>query len=185
MNAKRLSSHAAERIASKEELHHAAGLFSTFHQKPVTKNWLVSLSSWPKHGRFGVVDVATRTGYVSNKWDDQGRWTEYTHKHLSPLPHLLMPYQKGQEEYPLRLFPPTALAWLGYALDVEVKRKDGLFHWSFQRPKKRESFPSLCAIAHPLQEGHHVLVILPAQKSDPLLLLASDHLLVTERGIEN
>lgn len=182
---KKLSLRQASQFADQHELERAGQLFSTFHQKTPKKHLLVALDGWPKDGRFSVAETATRTGYVSNKWEGDGDWTEYSHEHERPLPSLLVPKERGLPDASVRVFPPTALAWLGYALDIEVKRGSGFKHWSFQKGS-RSSFPSLCAIPHPTKPRRHVLVILPSaeRKGDPILLLESPRLVVTERGLE-
>lgn len=162
----------------------ADDLFQVFHQKEPSKDILVPIF-WPK--QWSVLDYAYRTGYLSNKWHSDRKWTAYTHDHTesgAPEPVILIPrtpeHRGVLELWGKNIAPAPALAWLAYCLDIELSRPKGQEeHIDF---KEMENLPHLCGI-----KDKRYLFVIPqeARHKGMMFALWSPRMEITAHGIVN
>lgn len=169
--------------ATEETIGDAADLFRLFHQKEPRKHFAIRCR-WPQE--WSVCDYALRTGYLSNKWNNRGKWIAYTHLHTeigAPEPVILIPrkpsHRGSLDLWKRKIAPMPALAWLGYCLDIELSRPRG--EEAFIDFKQMKKLPHLAGVPN-----KNYLVIMPQdQQGDDLMILWSPRLTITDHGIEN
>ncbi len=161
--------------AYQDAIERANELFERFHAKEPDADYLLDLQ-WPEDGRFGVLDYATITSYWSDKWNDDGDWEPYKHPHPRIDPVILVPYEPGMRLYGRVFRRPVALTYLGYAMDVQLRRPEG--EDEFINFSHLDDLPYLAA------DPSRCMLVVIDQDTMQVYVLWSPDLRVTERGIE-
>lgn len=153
----------------------AKDIYEMFYDKTANHDIVVPVN-WPQ--TQSVMGIAKAIGYRSDKWEDDGHYVDYIHRHEKPYPKVIRKKTSGDSTLKKALKAPTPMvfAFLGYALDLEVEINGKLKNLDW---KQERELPFLVA-----DVDRRLLVILPQDGSYPILL-HSPILEVTEAGIHN
>lgn len=170
----------------------AAKLYRQFTQKEPDAIEQIRVD-WPD--QVGLVGIATRSEYLSDKWNDDGDVIHYYHDHDSrPPPSLYLPAgsQDWLAETGIQGDWPREVWMLGFAMMAEAQRHDGAgafrisWPWTEHLPVGRVGWREAQDRDLPVWIGWpngHVLAVLHPSEGI-LAVVAGRKLRVTERGIE-
>jgi len=109
-----------------DDLKKATSVWKLFHKKSSPRE-LIDIAGDPWPEKWAYAGEARTTYYRSDKWQDDGDYAKYYHEHEGGVslwhPSGLFDWLDENRKQPsIRI--PKAVAVLGYAVGVEVKRHD-------------------------------------------------------------